>query len=141
MRLGCVYEDLGVRLLITAAGMQARDGGVSLPSEVAQMMAEVATAWCPYGRSPGGRRESHCRAYHCTALCRGQILVAPASGQPLRDDRLKATCQRTRTSRLAVRHPDGSLCNILLLPTHCTALSSHRHPRRRPAGGDVPHRA
>src|SRR5439155_27252918 len=39
-----VYEELGVRPLINAAGTQTRYGGVPLPQEVVQAMAEAATA-------------------------------------------------------------------------------------------------
>jgi L-seryl-tRNA(Ser) seleniumtransferase len=39
-----VYESLGVRPLINAAGTQTRYGGLPLPAEVVQAMAEAATA-------------------------------------------------------------------------------------------------
>src|SRR5438105_5621231 len=39
-----VYEELGVRPLINAAGTQTRYGGVPLPQEVVQAMAEAASA-------------------------------------------------------------------------------------------------
>jgi L-seryl-tRNA(Ser) seleniumtransferase len=38
-----VYEDLGVRPLINAAGTQTRYGGVPLPREVVQAMADAST--------------------------------------------------------------------------------------------------
>src|SRR5207247_2152456 len=39
-----VYEELGVHPLINAAGTQTRYGGVPLPQEVVQAMAEAASA-------------------------------------------------------------------------------------------------
>jgi len=63
--------------------------------------------------------------------CIGQEHVALASGQPLRDDRLKATCQRTRISRLVVRHPVGSLCNMFLPLTGYAKTPYHQLLRHR----------
>src|SRR5438105_5702692 len=42
--MSVVYEELGVRPLINAAGTQTRYGGVPLPEEVVRAMAEAATA-------------------------------------------------------------------------------------------------
>jgi L-seryl-tRNA(Ser) seleniumtransferase len=42
-----IYEELGVRPLINAAGMQTRYGGAPLPRAVVEAMAEAATACVP----------------------------------------------------------------------------------------------
>jgi seryl-tRNA(Sec) selenium transferase len=42
-----LYESLGVRPLINAAGLQTRFGGGPLPEEVVQAMAEAAGACVP----------------------------------------------------------------------------------------------